>query len=52
MSGWRSAATAIALVIGWPSAHAQTFSRVLTEPDLGRFDYGLAVADLDGIGAS
>ena len=50
VSGWRSAAAAIALVIGCPSAHAQTFSRVVTEPDLGRFDYVLAVADLDGDG--
>ena len=50
MPAWRSAVTAIALVIGCPSAHAQTFSRVVTAPDLGRFDYVLAVADLDGDG--
>ena len=42
------------MAIGCPVAHAQpptvTFSRVTTEPDLGRFDYVLAVTDLDGDG--
>ena len=32
------------------SARAQTFSHVLTQPDLGLFDKLLAVADLDGDG--
>ena len=48
--GWRSAVAAVALVLVCSSAHAQTFSRVVTEPDAGRFDYVLAVADLDGDG--
>ena len=44
------AAAAGAVVIGCSFAHAQTFSRVVTEPGLGRFDYVLAVADLNGDG--
>ena len=45
---------AATMAIGCPVAHAQpptvAFSRVTTEPDLGRFDYVLAVTDLDGDG--
>ena len=44
------AAAAAGVLVGCSSAHAQTFSRVVTEPGLGRFDYVLAVTDLDGDG--
>ena len=50
----RRFATAIAAVaLSCAAAHAQprvSFSRVTTEPDLGRFDFVLAVADLNGDG--
>ena len=50
MLSGRFAAAATVVAIGCCSTHAQTFSRVVTEPGLGRFDYVLAVADLDGDG--
>ena len=42
-----------ATVLSYATAHAQhrvSFSRVVTEPGLGRLDYVLGVADLDGDG--
>ena len=36
------AAATADVVIGCAAAHAQTFSRVVTEPGLGRFDYVVA----------
>ena len=58
MTGWRFrrfAAVTAAVLIGCSSAHAQsasrvTFSRITTEPGLGRVDFVLAVADLNGDG--
>ena len=58
MQGCRSrrfTAAAAAVLIGCSSAHAQTasrvtFSRITTELDLGRLDFVLAVADLNGDG--
>ena len=58
MTGWRSrrfAAAAAAVLIGCSSAQAQSasrvsFSRITTEPGLGRVDFVLAVADLNGDG--
>ena len=39
-----------AVLLGGSVASAQTFSRVVTTPDLGRFDFVLAVADLNADG--
>ena len=51
----RFTAVAAVVVIGCSSAQAQSasrvsFSRVTTEPGLGRLDFVLAVADLNGDG--
>ena len=51
----RFAAAAAAVLIGCSSAQAQSasrvsFSRITTEPGLGRLDFVLAVADLNGDG--
>ena len=50
-----SVAVAAAIVLGCSSADAQpasrvSFSRVATDPGLGRLDFVLAVADLNGDG--
>ena len=51
----RFTVAAAAVLIGCSSAHAQTdshvtFTRITTEPGLGRLDFVLAVADLNGDG--
>ena len=49
----RHAMVAVAVVLSCAAVHAQphvTFSRVTTDPGLGRFDFILAVADLNGDG--
>ena len=50
MCSRRFAVATAGVVIGCAAAHVQTFSYVVTEPGLGRFDYVFAVADLDGDG--